>query len=115
ITLGLPTRNIARQQAANPQSNEEDDSSADTSSSSGNDFDSNEGSGNEAISSLAEVSEPMRGDVIKGKMPGFRDSLCWQVKGAEKHFQEGLSTTSRGHLKHNITEEVRIIDFELPE
>ncbi|MCD7462476.1 hypothetical protein HAX54_048615 [Datura stramonium] len=43
-----------------------------------------------------------------------RDSLCWQVKGAEKDFQEGLITTARGHLKRSIVEEVRIIESELP-
>ncbi|MCE3051338.1 hypothetical protein HAX54_049535 [Datura stramonium] len=62
LSLGYKTRSIARQQAANPQSYDRDDSSVDESSSSG----------------------------------------------------DGLTTTARGHLKHNIAEEVRIIDSELP-
>ncbi|MCE5166610.1 hypothetical protein HAX54_022579 [Datura stramonium] len=74
-----------------------------------------EGSDNEASSIPVEDTEPRRGDIIKGKMQGFRDSLCWQVKGAEKQFQEGLTTTARGHLKCSIAEEVRIIDSELLE
>ncbi|MCD9560338.1 hypothetical protein HAX54_018957 [Datura stramonium] len=107
------TRSIARKQAENDQSDKGDDSLAEESSSSGNDSDLDEGSCNEATSNLAGDSETMREDILKGKMPGFRDSLCWKVKRVEKYFQEGLTTTTRGHLKHNIAEEVRIIDLEL--
>ncbi|MCE5166306.1 hypothetical protein HAX54_017258, partial [Datura stramonium] len=49
------TRFVARQQAANPQSDEGNDSSANGSSSSGNNLDSYEGSGNEATSSPTVV------------------------------------------------------------
>ncbi|MCE3051870.1 hypothetical protein HAX54_051088 [Datura stramonium] len=68
---------------------EGDDSSTDGSSSNGNYSNSDEGSGSEATSSPEGDSEPMRGDILKGKKPSFRDSLRWQ--------------------------EVRIIDSELPE
>ncbi|MCE3050706.1 hypothetical protein HAX54_047913 [Datura stramonium] len=57
----------------------------------------------------------MSEDILKGKTLGFRDSLHWQVKRVEKHFQEDLTTTARGHLKRSIVEKVRIIDSELPE
>ncbi|MCD7471993.1 hypothetical protein HAX54_012815 [Datura stramonium] len=91
------------------------DSPVDRSSSSSDSSNSNEGSDNETTSSLAGDSEPIRGDVIKGKTPGFRDNLHWQVKGADTYYQEGLTTTTRGYFKCNITEEVRIIDSEIPE
>ncbi|MCD7465265.1 hypothetical protein HAX54_000941 [Datura stramonium] len=97
------------------ESKEGHDSLANGSSSSGKDFDSNKGTGNEATSSPTKVSEPMRGDVIKGKTLGFRDSLCWQVKGAEKHFQKSLTTIARGHLKRTIAKKVKIINSELLE
>ncbi|MCD9642821.1 hypothetical protein HAX54_029841 [Datura stramonium] len=48
---GYQTRSVTSQQAANPQSDQADDSSADGSNSSGNDSDLDEGSGNEATSS----------------------------------------------------------------
>ncbi|MCD7450016.1 hypothetical protein HAX54_002893 [Datura stramonium] len=108
------TRSAARKQAANPQSNEGNDSAADESSSSNDSPDLDKGSGNEATSNPQKDIEPIRGDIIKGKTPGFRDSLCWQVKGAEKHFQEGLTTIARVHLKRSVAEEVRIINSELP-
>ncbi|MCE3049759.1 hypothetical protein HAX54_045735 [Datura stramonium] len=73
---------------------------------------SSSSSDNEATSSPTEDTEPIRGDIIKGKTPGFRDNLHWQVKGDEKHFQEGLT---RGHLKRTIMEEVRIISSEFLE
>ncbi|MCD7458755.1 hypothetical protein HAX54_039056 [Datura stramonium] len=76
----------------------------DGSSSSGNNSDSDEGSGNKATNSPPGDSGPMKGYIIMGKMLGFRDSLSCQVKRAEKQFQEGLTTTTRGHLKRNITE-----------
>ncbi|MCD9558668.1 hypothetical protein HAX54_016198, partial [Datura stramonium] len=75
-------------------------------------LDSDEGSSNEATSSLEEYTKPIRADIINGKMPGFRDSMRWKLKGAKKHFQEGLTT--RRHIKCSIAEEVRIIDSELP-
>ncbi|MCD7470823.1 hypothetical protein HAX54_010983 [Datura stramonium] len=96
------TRSVARQHAATPQPNEGDDSSANGSSSGGSGSDSEEESGNEATSSPAGDSEPLRGDVLKAKMSGFRDSLRWQVKGTNKYFQEGLTTIARGHLKRSI-------------
>ncbi|MCD7446256.1 hypothetical protein HAX54_048454 [Datura stramonium] len=52
----------------------------------------------------SEDSKPMRGYILKGKMPGFRDSLHWQVKGVKRHFQEGLTTTTRGTSKLLIKE-----------
>ncbi|MCD7455030.1 hypothetical protein HAX54_026813 [Datura stramonium] len=80
---GYQTRSAASQKVANPPSDEGNDSSADGSSSSSDNPDSDKGSDNEAFSNPVEDTKPMRGDIIKGKMPGFRDSLCWQVKGAK--------------------------------
>ncbi|MCD9644542.1 hypothetical protein HAX54_032802 [Datura stramonium] len=82
---GYQTRSVVRDQAANPHFDEENDSSTDGSSSSSDSSDLDEGSGNEATSSPAGDSESIRPDVIKGKMLGFRNSLCWQVKGADKY------------------------------
>ncbi|MCD7465731.1 hypothetical protein HAX54_001823 [Datura stramonium] len=109
------TRSVARQQVATSQSDEGNDSSTNGSSSGEAGSDSGEESGNEAIRSPVGDSEPLRGDVLKAKTSGFRDSLCWKVKGADKYFYEGLTTTARGHLKQSIAEEVRIIDSELVE
>ncbi|MCD7457020.1 hypothetical protein HAX54_033915 [Datura stramonium] len=115
LTPGYQTRSAARQQAEAPQSNEGNDSSVGVSSSSSEIPNSNEGSGNEATSSPTEDTETIRGDIIKCKIPGLRDSMHLKMKGVEKHFQEGLTTTSRGHLRCSIVEEVRIIDSALPD
>ncbi|MCD7466159.1 hypothetical protein HAX54_002588 [Datura stramonium] len=85
------TRSIAKQQDATPQSDEGADSSTNGSSSSDVDSDLEEESSNEATSSLVGDFEPIRGNVLKAKTPGFRESLRRQVKGAKKYFQEGHS------------------------
>ncbi|MCD7447540.1 hypothetical protein HAX54_031569 [Datura stramonium] len=77
--------------------------------------DSDEESGNNATISLTEETEPMRGDVIKAKMPGFKKSVQCSVKGSDKYFQERLTITRREHLKRNFAKEVKIIDSELSE
>ncbi|MCD9645342.1 hypothetical protein HAX54_034198 [Datura stramonium] len=69
-SLGYQTRFAARQQAANPQSKEGNDSLASESSSSSGSPDSDAGSGNEDSSSPIEDTEPIRGDIIKGKRQG---------------------------------------------
>ncbi|MCD9559828.1 hypothetical protein HAX54_018133, partial [Datura stramonium] len=91
-SIGYQTRSAARQQVANPQSNEGYDSSVDKSSSSSDNLDSNEGSNNEASSSLVEDTELIRGDIIKEK-------------------RQSLEIVCAG----NITEKVRMIDSKLPE
>ncbi|MCE3049225.1 hypothetical protein HAX54_044417 [Datura stramonium] len=104
-SLAYQARSVAIQQAATPQSDEGDDSLAKGSSLDGASSNANEKSGNEATSSPAGDSKPLRGDVLKAKMLRFRDSIS----------REGLTTTVRGHLKRSIAEEVRIIDSELAE
>ncbi|MCD9560847.1 hypothetical protein HAX54_019654 [Datura stramonium] len=95
------------------ESDEGDDSLENGSSSNGPGSDSVEESDNEVTSSSTRESEPLRGDVLKAKMRGFRDSLHSKFKRADKYFWEGLTTTARGHLKRSIAEEVRIIDLKL--
>ncbi|MCE2055321.1 hypothetical protein HAX54_042412 [Datura stramonium] len=114
-TIGGARRRVERDDTTHYLRDENTDSEADGFGSSNDSPDSDEGSGNETTSSPAEDTEPIRRDIIKGKTPRFRDNLRWQVKTDEKYFQEGLTTTTRGHLKRSIAEEVRIIDSELPE
>ncbi|MCD9559737.1 hypothetical protein HAX54_017969 [Datura stramonium] len=81
---------------------EGDDSSSNGSSLGGAGSDSEEESSDEATNSPAGDSKPLRGDVLKAKTSGFRDNLCWQVKGVDKYFQKVLTTIGKGHLKWNI-------------
>ncbi|MCD7469128.1 hypothetical protein HAX54_007945 [Datura stramonium] len=84
------TRSIARQKVVMPYFNEGDDSSANGSSSGDVGSGSEDESGNEATSSSAEESWPMRGEVLKAKTSVFRDSLCLQLKEAEEYFREAI-------------------------
>ncbi|MCD9560507.1 hypothetical protein HAX54_019202, partial [Datura stramonium] len=72
---GYQTRSATRQQAVNPQFDEGSDTSAGGSSSSSDSPNSDEGSGNEAISIPIEDTKPIRVDIIKGKMPGIVEEV----------------------------------------
>ncbi|MCE0480861.1 hypothetical protein HAX54_038025, partial [Datura stramonium] len=76
---GYQTRCVARKHAKNPQPDGGADSSVEGSSSSNDGSNSDEEIGNEATRSPARDSEQMRGNVLKDKTLGLRDSLRWQV------------------------------------
>lgn len=39
-------------------------------------------------------------------MLGFWETLRWEILGADKYFQEGLTINAHGGLKKSITKEI---------
>lgn len=56
-----------------------------------------------------EEDTQTRGDVIKRKNPGIRNSVRWKVTGAKRIYHDGLTATGRRSLKRHICEEIKII------
>ncbi|MCD7458838.1 hypothetical protein HAX54_039364, partial [Datura stramonium] len=114
-----PTRGGARRRIERAYTThhlrDENTESEDGCSSSSDNFDSDEESGNEATRNPVGDTEPIRGDLIKGKMLGIAEEVtiinsefpkCHNIKGNYKFYGLGWMSEATGHYYPTIVREL---------